>query len=181
LLIPSCHRRAELDFVDEFEQNGRMRDVRIFFSAEIRIPKRKRSMFFTFLFFTIYFILFIPHPFNWGIVVDCFSGDSVVQIPSGFIEMSDLRVGDYVLGAAGFEPITGFQHAGNWQANYIDISTEHGWRNLKSWSETTRHFGALRGRLRVKKRSNYMSFLFFWAGIVYLLGTHTVSKNLLRT
>jgi len=36
--------RAELDFIDELEQHGHMRDVRIFFPAKIRIPNFKTKI-----------------------------------------------------------------------------------------------------------------------------------------
>lgn len=56
----------------------------------------------------------------------CFAGDAQVMLTSGPTTMSTLRIGDMVKTATGFEPVVGFLHAEEGEAEFIEISNGAG-------------------------------------------------------
>jgi len=56
----------------------------------------------------------------------CFSGDARVTTQSGPVSMSNLKTGDVVRTAAGFEPVVGFLHAEQFSMNFLELTLPTG-------------------------------------------------------
>jgi len=52
----------------------------------------------------------------------CFAGGALVQSTNGSMKISDLKIGDVVKTATGFEPIVGFLHAEEGAAEFVELT-----------------------------------------------------------